>query len=274
MTLTSLWVPATRSTSASAEGARARSPDREGRSAGSCTTPDSPVSNFLLNGKIYFDGTLTYNSAGDPGNDGDFYAGTMTLSFNSPYTGGNSVGVPTVSDNCDPQPVVTFTDVVTGTACDTIITHVEGDGFVREFSMCPQTIHVVDTVPPVFAECCPLPTINVNADAGSCSASYATVAPTTPTATDAISAVTMTYVRSDNALALLTDPYPSGSTTITWTATDACNNQSTCTQVVNVSGYNELLLTVQLQPNIAPPGNLTRCVRLELWACPGPTMLA
>lgn len=232
-------------------------------------TPDSPVSNFLLNGRIYFDGTLTYDSTGDPGNDGDFYAGTITLSFNSPYP---SAGVPSVSDNCDPQPVVTFTDAVVNGDCaqEKFITRTwTATDSCGNFSTCVQQIHIDDTTPPVFAECCPMPTITVNSQAGSCSASAATVNPQIPTASDSASAVTLTYERSDGALLTLADPFPQGTTTITWTATDACGNFSECEQDIVVTGMNEVVATVQLQPNIDPPGTLTRCITFDFWTTGG-----
>ena len=45
------------------------------------STPNSPVANLQLTGKLYFDGVLSYDSAGDLGTDLiDFYSGTITLS--------------------------------------------------------------------------------------------------------------------------------------------------------------------------------------------------
>ncbi|HVO26415.1 MAG TPA: NosD domain-containing protein [Candidatus Margulisiibacteriota bacterium] len=44
-------------------------------------TPNSPVGNFELTGKLLFDGNISYNSAGDLGTDlVDFYAGTLNVS--------------------------------------------------------------------------------------------------------------------------------------------------------------------------------------------------
>jgi hypothetical protein len=79
----------------------------------------------------------------------------------------------------------------------------------------------------------------------------------------------ITAVRSDGLP--LTDPYPPGVTTITWRATDDCGNYDECDQTVTVTDYNELVVTVELSPNIDTgdpfPQTLTRCITFELWEC-------
>jgi uncharacterized lipoprotein YddW (UPF0748 family) len=63
---------------------------------------------------------------------------------------------------------------------------------------------------------------------------YATVDPGTASATDAVSSVaSITGVRSDGKP--LTDPYPVGVTTITWTATDAAGNTADASQTITVN---------------------------------------
>lgn len=86
--------------------------------------------------------------------------------------------------------------------------------------------------------------INANTDLGLCSA---TVNVPTPAATDLCGSTTVTGVRSD-ALAL-TAAYPKGTTTITWTATDASSNSTTTTQKV--------IVTDNQAPVIAGPVNIT-----------------
>lgn len=85
--------------------------------------------------------------------------------------------------------------------------------------------------------------LNANTDLGLCSA---TVTVPTPTATDLCGTTTVTGVRSD-ALAI-TAAYPKGTTTITWTATDASSNATTITQKVIVAD-NEA-------PTIVGPSNI------------------
>ena len=72
--------------------------------------------------------------------------------------------------------------------------------------------------------------IIANNDPGLASAVVAVSAPAT---SDDCGTPTVTFVRSDGALSL-SDPYPVGVTTITWTAKDAAGNTSSATQTVTV----------------------------------------
>jgi hypothetical protein len=91
-----------------------------------------------------------------------------------------------------------------------------------------RTVQVVDTTPPVIT---PPANIAQAAPSGQCSA------PVTigqATATDACAgALLPTGTRSDGKA--LTDPYPVGTTTITWSATDATGNPASATQTVQVN---------------------------------------
>jgi hypothetical protein len=102
-------------------------------------------------------------------------------------------------------------------------------------SICTQTVTVVDNQNPVIA--CPV-NITHTADAGVCN--YTTnISPATATDNCAVSSVT--GVRSD-ALAL-NAPYPVGTTTITWTATDIHSNTSSCTQTIIVTDNEKPVIT-------------------------------
>jgi uncharacterized repeat protein (TIGR01451 family) len=87
----------------------------------------------------------------------------------------------------------------------------------------------------------------VTADAGSCEA---TVDPGTPTTTP--SGLPVEGVRGDGRA--LTDPYPVGTTVITWTATDANENVATCTQTITVNGNTT---TDTAPPTVTAPDDLT-----------------
>jgi hypothetical protein len=140
-------------------------------------------------------------------------------------------GTPTTTDNCagttvagvrsDNQalnaPYPKGTTTITWTATDAS----------GNTASCQQTVTVNDTQAPAIT--CPS-NIVVASNPGTCSAN---VNPGTATATDNCPGTTVTGTRSDGHP--LTDPYPGGTTTITWTATDASGNTSTCTQTVTVT---------------------------------------
>jgi hypothetical protein len=102
------------------------------------------------------------------------------------------------------------------------------------------TFTVNDTTAPVIT--CPA-NVTTNTDPGTCSAN---VNPGTATATDNCGA-TVTGTRSDGQA--LNAPYPKGTTTITWTATDAAGNHAECTQTVTVADHEN--------PTITCPANIT-----------------
>jgi uncharacterized repeat protein (TIGR01451 family) len=89
------------------------------------------------------------------------------------------------------------------------------------------TFTVNDTTAPTIH--CPADILNVHTDPGTCSA---TINPGTATASDNCSTPTIVGVRSDAQA--LTASYPKGTTTITWTATDAAGNHSSCVQTITV----------------------------------------
>ncbi len=86
--------------------------------------------------------------------------------------------------------------------------------------------------------------------------------PQGPVATDNCSAPTVTYVRSDNALLTLADPFPSGTTNVTWTATDCAGNASSCVQTVTVNPVNSMNVAVD---EVGLSSAVTRCVTFSLY---------
>lgn len=101
---------------------------------------------------------------------------------------------------------------------------------------CSFNVTVTDDETPVIA--CPA-NVTANTSAGSCDA---TVNVGTPTVTDNDPNVTVGGVRSDNLA--LNAPYPKGTTTITWTATDTAGNSASCTQTVTVNDATAPVITV------------------------------
>ncbi len=134
--------------------------------------------------------------------------------------------------------VVNFPDVTTTGDCGGTISYSQASGSTFPIgtttvtvtsdetgASCSFTVTVNDNELPVIS--CPA-NQTVNTDAGVC---YAVLNVGTATATDNCSA-TVVGVRSDGLA--LTDNYPGGVTTITWTATDPSNNTATCRQTITV----------------------------------------
>jgi uncharacterized repeat protein (TIGR01451 family) len=112
------------------------------------------------------------------------------------------------------------------------------------------TFTVNDTTPPTITSC--PANITTSNDPGTCAA---TVNPGMATATDNCDTTpTIVGTRSDNQP--LTAPYPKGTTTITWTATDDAGNSSSCTQTVTVSDTEAPTMTFNGQtPSMWPPNH-------------------
>ena len=137
----------------------------------------------------------------------------------------------TATDNCLATPTVTQTPlagtVMSGHGTTQTITLKAHDDNGNTSSI-TFNVTLIDNVAPIIAD----PSdINLNIDAGFC---YATINVTTPLTTDncAVDGVPV-GTRSDNQL--LTDPYPVGTTTITWTVSDVAGNTATVTQSVTVT---------------------------------------
>ncbi|MBN2776583.1 MAG: DUF11 domain-containing protein, partial [Bacteroidales bacterium] len=90
------------------------------------------------------------------------------------------------------------------------------------------TVVIQDFVDPTIT--CP-GDVDVNSDAGNCEATNVVVG--TPIVNDNCGVNTVTGVRDD--MLALTDPYPLGTTTITWTVTDFGGNSVSCDQLVVVT---------------------------------------
>ena len=134
------------------------------------------------------------------------------------------------SDNCGaPTVTVSETQSGAGSAASPLVitrTFTATDSHGNTASAV-QTITVIDPTPPTISAPA---NITVSNDPGSCSA---IVNPGTATAQDNCGTVTVNGVRSDGQA--LNASYPKGTTTITWTATDASGNTASAQQTVTVN---------------------------------------
>ncbi|MBI1825406.1 MAG: hypothetical protein HY287_05585 [Planctomycetes bacterium] len=154
-------------------------------------------------------------------------------------------GVPTVTDNCDPSPIVTVevheipgdclaTPVVAGITPPPKLTVTrtysasDGSGTLAvatgqpNISQCTQTIKYYDRTPPLITAC--------PADFKICGGRTFHFTP--PTSTDLCGGSTVHCTRSDGLT--LSDPTGTTDFTITCTATDDCGNTSACETHVDV----------------------------------------
>jgi hypothetical protein len=161
----------------------------------------------------------------------------------------------TASDNCG-APNVTVSESNNGgagsVASPLIITRTyTAKDATGNTASASQTITVIDNTPPMVT---PPAGIVVNADANSCSA---TVNPGTAAATDNCGgAVGVVGTRSDSQP--LGAPYPAGTTTITWTATDSHGNTASATQTIVVKDTQPPIVTnPSASPNSLWPPNHT-----------------
>ncbi|HEY5838356.1 MAG TPA: HYR domain-containing protein [Pyrinomonadaceae bacterium] len=180
-----------------------------------------------------------------------FYTGPNATTCDT-FVGDATLGTATASDNC-PGVVVTRTGVPAGNVFPvgtTTITYRATDR-VGNFAEDTQTVTVIDNTPPVIS--CPA-NITQDTDAGLCSAM---VNVGTATATDNCdSNPTIVGTRSDNQP--LNAPYPKGTTTITWTATDHASptpNQSSCVQTITVEDNEAPVITTTGLTPILWPAN-------------------
>ena len=163
---------------------------------------------------------------------------------------------PTATDNCG----------VTGF----ISTHNSGDAFVigtttvvytatdanGNSATCSFTVTVTDTEAPVISGC--PADINIDADAGTCGA---IVTWTAPTVADNCAGVTMTASHNPG------DLFPIGTTTVTYTATDAAGLTATCSFVITITD-NEAPVFAGCASNIIVSADAGACNAVVNWTAP------
>src|SRR5206468_527781 len=132
---------------------------------------------------------------------------------------------PTASDACDASPTLTFADVTTPGSCaqsyDVTRTWTARDACGNQ-STASQVIHVTDTTPPAIAGVGGAQTIQ-------CGSAPQFSSPTASDACDASPTLTFADVTTPGSCPQSYD------VTRTWTARDACGNQSTASQVIHVT---------------------------------------
>ena len=136
----------------------------------------------------------------------------------------------TAADNCDTSVDVLFREASTvAGGCGIILrTWNAADDCGNTVSV-TQKITVVDNTPPIIA--CP-EDVTLTLTGGSSTIIWPYVNPTATDNCTAADQITITGIRSNGKP--LSDPWPEGVTTITWTAADGCQNSSSCEQKVTV----------------------------------------
>lgn len=174
--------------------------------------------------------------------------------YSSTVTDNCACGSSDTSEACQGHPFITYTQTpaagtVVGPGSHTV--HIEAtDGSENNNGSTKDvTFTVEDTTAPVID--CP-DNITTTTDPGTCSA---VVDPGTATATDNCdTSPTITATRSDNQA--LNAPYPKGTTTITWRATDDEGNYSECQQTVTVNDDEAPVINFNGQtPSLWPPNH-------------------
>ena len=196
------------------------------------TCPDDVVQNALAN-DCYLDNV----AIDDPVYDDNCGVTTLTWSFtdpdgdvhNSPATGINTVGGQTFEVG---------TSTVTYTVSDA----------AGNSTTCSFDVTIIDNNPPVFTAGCPISTITVDAAAGLCEAPVNVPAPDVNDPCGEPFTLTHDSPYSSNTNNA-DGNYPVGTTIVTWTATDASGNVSTCQQTIIVNDVTN--------PTITCPANIT-----------------
>lgn len=158
------------------------------------------------------------------------------------------LGHATATDNCSSCVVITRSGVPAGNVFPvgtTNVTYTANDGHGNSASAI-QHVTVTDSNPPAITA----PSdITVTAGA-SCTA---IVDPGSPITSGPCTGVTVTTVRSDGQP--LGSPFPLGTTTITWTATDVANNSASDTQTITVTAPPLVITGGTANPNSLWPPN-------------------
>src|SRR5439155_1532272 len=185
--------------------------------------------------------TVTVNDAESPvisGMPANMTVTSQIVTWTQPVATGNCPGVTLSSDFHSGECFPVGTTTVTYTATDAV-RHITRRGF---------TVTVVDNTKPVIATS----NLTVPTDPGQCAALVGSLG---TTATDNMTGVTLTGVRSDGAA--LSAPFPGGVTTITWTAIDGAGN--TASRSFTVTVVDDTKPVIALGANVSLPTDPGQC---------------
>ncbi len=146
----------------------------------------------------------------------------------------SQTGFASAIDNCDTSPSVTYEDVEEGLyPCDySILRTWTSTDQCGNSSTCLQVIGVLDEVAPVIDNCPSNITVQgVIGGNGICTANVTIISPTATDNCDPSVTLKNSFNQTSNASGI----YPSGNTSVVWTATDDCHNVSTCITTVSVN---------------------------------------
>ncbi|MFK7959015.1 MAG: hypothetical protein AB8G96_00685 [Phycisphaerales bacterium] len=216
------------------------------------------MANLGLNGTFFLRGSYTLDDSGPPTPGVDYFTGTTEIVANFPSS---DTGFPLATDACTLFPFIGYTDAVsTSGTVTTIVRTWTATDECGNMTSADQTITVEDVTAPVFLD---LPAdLTGLADAGTCGKAFTLAEIGEPVISDncLMGMPTLVPTRSDSLA--LTDPFPAGSTTITWTATDASGNSDTYVQSVAISPFSAFVADVVLDGTF-PGGSFTRCITFE-----------
>ncbi|MBL7944352.1 MAG: HYR domain-containing protein, partial [Flavobacteriales bacterium] len=152
----------------------------------------------------------------------------LTMNSSCQVTMPDYTSLVTATDLCDPSVTITQSPaagtVVTGSSATTVTMTATDDS--GNTATCTFQVTKLDVTAPAIT--CPS-NISAAPVSGQC---YATVTVPQPSVTDCSS---YTMVNSFNGTNNASGNYPEGTTTVTWTVTDASGNVSTCSHTVTVS---------------------------------------
>ena len=184
----------------------------------------------------------------------------ITVACNT-STGPATTGFATLTGACSGfAPNITYVDVVSGTMpCNATIDRTWSvTDECGQAHTCVQTITVIDNIPPGLTNCPQDITVTgITGSNGICTANVYVTSPSTSDNCD----LSVDLVNSFNNTANASGTYPSGTTSVTWTATDDCGNTATCAFSVTVNCGTAICCPefslVQLDSITPCPGDIT-----------------